>query len=107
MRHIPFSGAVSPRSLLASSAPRIRTRETPMRASIHRSLIAGLVIAGAPTASADMDGASDIAVWRWHVTNIWSAQRNLPDPPANHVIRHSGPFLADGSGAPSGDRLHR
>jgi hypothetical protein len=78
-----------------------------MRASIYRSLIAGLVIAAAPTVSADGDGASDITAWRWHVTNILSVQRNLPDPPANHIIRRAGPYFADGSGAPSGDRLHR
>ena len=83
-----------------------------MVASIHRPLIAGLVIAAASIASAETAGDSDNTVWRWHVTNILRAQRDAPDQPRSdapdqsryHVIKRAGPFLADGSGAPSGDR---
>ena len=75
-----------------------------MVASIHRSLIAGLVVTAASVAGAQTVGDSDSTVWRWHVTNVLRAQYDTPDQPRIHVIKRAGPFLADGATAPTGER---
>jgi hypothetical protein len=114
------SGAVSPNFafgvarvdwLRALSAASKRTTgelegETQMRAFIRLSFIAGLLITGGTVAHAGADAASDVAVWRWHVTNILRAQQNRPSQ-ASPFIQRRGPYLADRSLAPMGDRLHR
>jgi hypothetical protein len=74
-----------------------------MVASVHRSLITAFVVATATIASAETLGGSDSDVWRWHVTNILRAQQDTPDQLRTHHIVRAGPFLADGSGAPSAE----
>ena len=85
-----------------------------MTTPVHLCLIAGLSIAGIRTAAAD----SDVAVWRWHVSNVLRAQQNRVDQPrplgnaratesGSGFIQRNGRYLADGSPAPMGDPAHR
>ncbi len=82
-----------------------------MHTSVVLTLAAGLSTGGIGAAAAD----SDIAVWRWHVTNALRAQQMEDDPPRLQEGRASAieagsrfqqryeRYFADGSLAPAGD----
>ena len=82
-----------------------------MHTSVILTLAAGLSAGGVSAAIAD----SDVAVWRWHVTNALRAQQQRDDPPLRlregraSAIELDGAFeqryeryFADGSLAPPG-----
>jgi hypothetical protein len=83
-----------------------------MHTSVILTLAAGLPTGGIAAAAAD----SDVAVWRWHVTNALRAQQQKGDPPprlqegrASATEAVSGfrqryeRYFADGSPAPEGE----
>ncbi len=86
-----------------------------MRTSVAFTLAAGLSICGIDAAIAD----SDVAVWRWHVTNALRAQQKQDDPPRLQEGRASAidpggafrqryeRYFADGSLAPAGEPERR
>jgi hypothetical protein len=87
-----------------------------MHTLTHVSLVASLSIAGIGAAAAD----SDVAVWRWHVTNVLRAQQNQDVAPpllregrasavdrGSAFVQRNERYFADGSLAPRGDSAHR
>ncbi|MGA2794900.1 MAG: hypothetical protein ABSE69_15490 [Roseiarcus sp.] len=86
-----------------------------MHTSVILTLAAGLSTGGIAAAAAD----SDVAVWRWHVTNALRAQQRQDDPPrlqegrasaieaASRFRQRYERYFADGSPAPAGDFAHR
>ena len=87
-----------------------------MHTSVILTLAAGLSAGGASAAIAD----SDVAVWRWHVTNALRAQQQREDPPLRlregraSAIESDSAFkqryeryFADGSLAPVGEFARR
>jgi hypothetical protein len=86
-----------------------------MQASVTFTLAAGLSICGIGAAAAQ----SDIAVWRWHVSNALREQQNAADPgrfrevraaaidaPGSFTQRYER-YLADGSLESSADATTR
>jgi hypothetical protein len=89
-----------------------------MQTSITFTLAAGLSICGVSPAAAD----SDIAVWRWHVSNVLRAQQSQDDPlrlregrasaidapgSTNSFEQRYERYLADGSLAPAENAAQR
>lgn len=87
-----------------------------MHTPVIFSLAASLSIGGIGAAVAD----SDVAVWRWYVSNALRAQQKADPPPpslregrasaieaASRFKQRYERYFADGSPAPSGDLANR
>lgn len=89
-----------------------------MHTSVILTLAAGLSAGGVSAAVANSD--PDVAVWRWHVTNVLRAQQQRDDPPlrlregrASAIELDSAfkqryeRYFTDGSLAPPGEFARR